>query len=230
MKKNKIDMLKILLLAIFIIGLILLTLTFGRDLTLLLKDPKKFEEWIHSFGTLGILVFIAVQIIQVVIFIIPGEVVQVAGGYLYGTLMGSIYSVIGITIGSLICFLIAKFLGYDFVRSIISEEKLKKFNYVINNPKGEFILFLLFFIPGLPKDALSYISGLTPVKFYNFFLITLFARLPGIVFSACIGANFQSKNYLLAGSISVIALMLFVIGILNKDKIMKKLNRIDKSR
>ncbi|SNX53098.1 TVP38/TMEM64 family protein [Thermoanaerobacterium sp. RBIITD] len=229
MKKDK---RKLILNGILIIAFIFLfvwiLLTYGKDLTYLLKNPVKFERWIKNFGTVGILIFIAIQIIQVVIFVIPGEVVQIAGGYLYGTFFGSIYSIVGITIGSLICFIVARLLGFDFVRNLLSEEKLNKFDYIINNEKGEFVLFLLFFLPGLPKDALSYIAGLTPVKFINFFIITLIARLPGIVISAYIGANLEIKNYTIAIIISIIAILLFTIGLYNKDKVMKKLRDYNK--
>ncbi|ABY95388.1 conserved hypothetical protein [Thermoanaerobacter pseudethanolicus ATCC 33223] len=226
MKINKTNILNLILIVIFVIALIVAMVTFGKNLTILINSPDKFREWIHSFGKLGIIVFIGVQILQVIVFVIPGEVVQIAGGYLYGAFLGTLYSVIGITIGSLICFLIARVLGYNFVRSIVSEEKLKKFDYIINNPKGETILFLLFFIPGMPKDALSYIAGITPVKFYNFFIITLFARLPGIFFSAYIGANLGNKNYFMAGIVAIIAVLLFLIGVNKKDIIMEKLKKL----
>jgi uncharacterized membrane protein YdjX (TVP38/TMEM64 family) len=197
---------------------------YGDYLTYLLKDPAKFEKWILGFGAKGVLVFILIQVLQVVIFIIPGEVVQVAGGYLYGAVLGSLYSLIGITIGSVLCFAIARFLGYEFVRGMISEDKLKKFDYIINNKKGEMGLFIVFLMPGLPKDALSYVAGLTPVKFVNYFLITALARLPGIVISSYIGSNIEHKNYMVSVVVSVIAVILFVIGFLNKDKIIKKIN------
>ncbi|HHY79785.1 MAG TPA: TVP38/TMEM64 family protein [Thermoanaerobacter sp.] len=226
MKMHKTYVINLFLVVIFAITLVVVMATFGRNFVLLIDNPYEFRQWIHSFGKFSVIVFIGVQILQVVIFAIPGEVVQIAGGYLFGTFLGTLYSVIGITIGSLICFLIARVLGYNFVRSIVSEENLKKFDYIINNPKGETILFLLFFIPGMPKDALSYIAGITPVKFYNFFIITLFARLPGIFFSAYIGANLGNKNYFMAGIVAIIAVLLFLIGVYKKDVIMEKLKKL----
>lgn len=223
---SKNNIIHIILIFAFIVALILVTVTFGKNLTIMIKNPERFKEWIHSFGRLGIIVFIAVQILQVVVFVIPGEVVQIAGGYLFGTVLGSIYSVLGITIGSLICFVIVRFLGYNFVRSIVTDESLKKFDNIINNPKSEIVLFLLFFIPGMPKDVLSYIAGITPIRFYNFFIIALFARLPGIVFSAYIGANLESRNYFVALVVSFIAIILFFIGVYKKDVIMEKLRKI----
>ncbi|MDI3310070.1 MAG: TVP38/TMEM64 family protein [Thermoanaerobacterium sp.] len=197
---------------------------YGDYLTYLLKDPAKFEKWILGFGAKGVLVFILIQVLQVVIFIIPGEVVQIAGGYLYGAVLGSLYSLIGITIGSVLCFAIARLLGYEFVRGMLSEDKLKKFDYIINNKKGELGLFIVFLMPGLPKDALSYVAGLTPVRFINYFLITALARLPGIIISSYIGSNIEHKNYMVSAVASVIAVILFVIGFLNKDRIIKKIN------
>jgi uncharacterized membrane protein YdjX (TVP38/TMEM64 family) len=216
----------LLLIVVFVLAILFLSITYGKEITLLVSNPEKFRNWINSFGSLGILVFIGIQVFQVVVFVIPGEVVQVAGGYLYGTILGTLYSVIGITIGSLICFLIARILGYDFVKKIVSEEKLKKFDYIINNPKGETVLFLLFFLPGMPKDALSYIAGITPVKFFNFFIITLFARLPGIFFSAYIGSNLGSKNYFMAALVAVIAVALFLAAVYKRDVIIERLKRI----
>lgn len=218
---------------LFINGLLIAAFTFlffwilfryGDYLTYLLKDPAKFEKWILGFGAKGVLVFILIQVLQVVIFIIPGEVVQIAGGYLYGAVLGSLYSLIGITIGSVLCFAIARLLGYEFVRGMLSEDKLKKFDYIINNKKGELGLFIVFLMPGLPKDALSYVAGLTPVRFINYFLITALARLPGIIISSYIGSNIEHKNYMVSAVASVIAVILFVIGFLNKDRIIKKIN------
>lgn len=140
----KINLWNLLLIVLFVIALGVAVMTFGNNLTVMVSDPERFRNWISSFGRLGVLVFIGVQVLQVVVFVIPGEVVQVAGGYLYGTILGTLYSVIGITLGSLICFSIARILGYDFVKNIVSEEKLKKFDYLINNPKGETVLFCYF--------------------------------------------------------------------------------------
>ncbi|HBT49972.1 MAG TPA: TVP38/TMEM64 family protein, partial [Caldanaerobacter subterraneus] len=120
---------KLLLTLVFVLLILVLSVTYGKEITLLVSNPEKFRNWINSFGSLGVLIFISIQVFQVVVFVIPGEVVQVAGGYLYGTILGTLYSVIGITLGSLICFSIARILGYDFVKNIVSEEKLKKFDY-----------------------------------------------------------------------------------------------------
>ncbi|MGB9780560.1 TVP38/TMEM64 family protein [Caldanaerobacter sp.] len=223
MKNGIVNLLFIL---VFVLAILALSVTYGKEITFLVSNPEKFRNWINSFGSLGVLIFIGIQVFQVVVFVIPGEVVQVAGGYLYGTILGTLYSVIGITLGSLICFSIARILGYDFVKKIVSEEKLKKFDYIINNPKGETVLFLLFFLPGMPKDALSYIAGITPVKFYNFFIIALFARLPGIFFSAYIGANLGNKNYFMAVLVAVVAVVLFLAAVYKRDVIIDKLRRI----
>ncbi|SHF79149.1 Uncharacterized membrane protein YdjX, TVP38/TMEM64 family, SNARE-associated domain [Caldanaerobius fijiensis DSM 17918] len=198
---------------------------YGHYISLLARDPELFRKWIEGYGSKAFLMYILIQIIQVVVFIIPGEVVQIAGGYIYGTILGSILSVIGITIGSLICFEIARILGYSALKKIISPDELSRFDNFINNPKGEMALFLLFLIPGMPKDILSYIAGITPISLYKYLTITFLARLPGIVFSSYIGANLYNKNYVLVISVSAVAIGLFVLGVLKRDYIMERINK-----
>ncbi|WP_051585858.1 TVP38/TMEM64 family protein [Caldanaerobius polysaccharolyticus] len=198
---------------------------YGHSLALLASNPEKFRLWIEGYGSKGFLVYIAVQIVQVVVFVIPGEVIQIAGGYVYGAMMGSILSVVGITLGSVICFEIARVLGYSALKKVISPERLSKLKDFINNPKGEIALFLLFLIPGMPKDALSYVAGVTPISFWKYLFITLLARLPGIVFSSYIGASMYERNFLVVALLSAIAVLLFIAGALKKDYIMKRIGK-----
>jgi len=211
---------KMFFLIIFFIGIFILAYFLGEDIYTLLKDPAKLKEWISDFGTYHILMFILVQIIQVIIFIIPGEVVEIAAGYLFGTTLGSIYSIIGIAIGSFISFFIARFLGYDFVKRVVPKQMFSRWNVFINEEKrGGTVLFLLYSIPGTPKDALAYFAGLTPVGYFKFILITMFARLPAIIFSAYLGANIGNQKYKMALLIAIIAGLFFAIGFIYRDKI-----------
>ena len=211
---------KMFFLIIFFIGIFILAYFLGEDIYTLLKDPAKLKEWISDFGTYHILMFILVQIIQVIIFIIPGEVVEIAAGYLFGTTLGSIYSIIGIAIGSFISFFIARLLGYDFVKRVVPKQMFNRWNVFINEEKrGGTVLFLLYSIPGTPKDALAYFAGLTPVGYLKFIFISMFARLPAIVFSAYLGANIGDQKYKMALLIAIIAGLFFTIGFIYRDKI-----------
>jgi uncharacterized membrane protein YdjX (TVP38/TMEM64 family) len=206
--------------------LIFFSIKYGSEITRLVSNPKKFRDFILSYGELSSLVFILFQVIQVVIAFIPGEVVQIAGGYIYGTLLGTLYSLIGITAGCVIVFFTVRLLGFHLVKQLVSENKLQKFYDLINKPGSELVIFLLFFLPGLPKDVLVYICGLTPVKPLQFFIIIIAARLPAMVGASFIGANIQRENYYTAITITVISCVLFVIGFLFKDKIIAIIKKV----
>jgi uncharacterized membrane protein YdjX (TVP38/TMEM64 family) len=190
------------------------------------SHPEKFKEFVDSYGSLSAVVYILLQAAQIVVAVIPGEVVQIAGGYAFGTFLGTLYSVLGAILGTLIVFYATRLLGYSIVRRFVSAEKLAKFDFLINNPKSEIILLLLFMIPGIPKDTLTYIAGLTPVKPLRFLLISMLGRFPGLWGSAYIGANLQEKDYLPVWILSGVSVVLFVAGLLLKDKIIGKMNRL----
>ena len=214
---------QLFLFILFIGAIVALTILYAPAITRLVGNPDHFRQFIDSYGGLSILVFIGFQVLQVIIAAIPGEFVQIAGGYIFGTVLGSLYSVIGIMIGAVIAFFTARLLGYRVIAALISQANIDKFSFLLNNKKGEMIVFLLFLIPGLPKDILVYIAGLSPLKPLRFFVIFLTARLPGLVGSSLIGANIQQKNYVFALVIFIVACVLFMIGLFSKDLIMRKL-------
>ncbi|ADQ46630.1 SNARE associated Golgi protein-related protein [Caldicellulosiruptor kronotskyensis 2002] len=223
-RKNLSIVLNIIAIAGFILLATAVAIRYSHFLVNIVSNPQKFKSWVLSFGHLGVLVFILTQILQVIISAIPGEAVQISGGYLYGTLLGTVYSLIGIMIGSVCVFYITRLLGFGLVRKIVSEEKLRKFYSLINSPKGEIAIFLLFLIPGLPKDILTYIAGLSPIKPLRFFAIVAIARLPGIFFSSYIGSSLEEKNYTMAIVVSAAAAILFVLGVVYRDKIIKTIH------
>ena len=215
----------IIMLVVFLSLVAYISFKFGPAITRLMSRPEKFNEFVHAYGSTSALVYILIQTAHVIIVVIPGEIVQIAGGYAFGTFFGTLYSLIGIIVGTLIVFVATRLVGYSLIRAFVSPKKLKKFDFLINSSKSEIALFVLFLIPGLPKDTLVYISGLTPVKPWRFLLICTIARFPGLWGSAYIGAHLQKKDYVPVWIMSGLALMLFVVGILIKDKIIARLHR-----
>ncbi len=210
---------QIVLAALFIGSIIYATIRFGPELTRLVSDPHKFREHILSFGKWSAVVFMLFQVLQVVIAVIPGEPIQIAGGYIFGTLWGTVYSTLGITVGYIIVFTCVKLFGYPLVKTFVPEKELEKFSTLMNNPKLETTIFLLFLIPGIPKDILVYVAGLTPIKPFLFFIIITFARFPAMLGSSYIGAKIESSQYSIAITVSVIASILFVLGYIYKKRI-----------
>ena len=215
----------IVMLGVFLILVVYISARFGPAITRLMSHPERFKEFIDSYGPASALLYILIQAVHVIIVFIPGEIVQIAGGYAFGTFFGTLYSLIGIIVGTLIVFFATRLAGYSLVRAFVSPGRLERFDYLINSPKSEIALFVLFLIPGVPKDTLVYISGLTPIKPWRFLLICTIARFPGLWGSAYIGANLQRKDYAPVWIMSGLALVLFVVGILTKDKIIGRLHR-----
>jgi uncharacterized membrane protein YdjX (TVP38/TMEM64 family) len=209
----------IILAALFVGSIVYATIRFGPELTKLVSDPHKFREYVLSFGPWSAVVFMLFQVLQVVIAVIPGEPVQIAGGYIFGTVLGTVYSTLGITAGYIIVFTSVKLFGFPLVKKLVPEKELEKCSALINSPKLETTIFLLFLIPGIPKDILVYIAGLTPIKPVLFFIIITFARFPAMLGSSFIGAEIQSSQYLIAIIVSVIASILFVLGYIYKQRI-----------
>jgi len=224
--KKRFPLVQVIVVAAVLGLLVFASIKYAPALTRLMSKPEKFKEFLDSYGTASALIFILLQALQIVIAVIPGEVVQIAGGYAFGTFFGTLYSVSGTVLGTLVVFFATRLLGYSLVKMFVPQKKLDRFNFLMNNPKSEIAIFILFLIPGIPKDALTYIAGLTPIKPLRFVLIATVARFPGLWGSAYIGANLEKKNYLMVWIFSAVALVLFVTGLLMKDKIIDRVHRL----
>lgn len=211
--------LKVALFILFIGLVVFVSFRFTPEIMRIIGNTDKFKDYILSFGARGILVFILLQIAHIIIVVIPGELVQIGGGYIFGTVMGSVYTLTGMFIGTVIVFFSTRLFGYSIIEIFLPRKSLDKFNFIINSPKSEIIMFLLYLIPGIPKDTLTYIAGLTPIHPGKFLLLSTVARLPGILGSCYIGANLETKNYKVVIIVSSIAVILFVLGMIYQEKI-----------
>ncbi len=206
-------------LALFLSLLIYFAINQGSKISELAMDPVAFKAYLNSFGSLSVLVFIGLQVCQVLVAPIPGEVIQLAGGFVFGTFKGAFYSVLGISLGGLATFYVARFLGTPVLKMFISDKTFQKYELMINSTRAEVIIFILFLIPGSPKDVLTYMAGITPVKPGRFIISTTVARFPGILMSAYIGANLQSKNMTVVIIATAVAVILFLLGVLYRDRL-----------
>jgi uncharacterized membrane protein YdjX (TVP38/TMEM64 family) len=216
---------------IFFVGtVVFVTVMYAAPLTRFFSNANQLGEYLASFGMWGAAVFVLLQAVQVVIAPIPGEVTQFAGGFIYGTIPGTLFSIIGILIGSAVVFGLGRWFGLPLLKVIMPEKTFQKFGFLLNHPKTELVILILFLIPGSPKDLLTYIAGLTPVKPLHFFIAAMVARFPGILLSSYIGAHVEAKAYGPVIVATVIALGLFVAGVLLQDRIVPLLkHRKEKS-
>ncbi|PRR79046.1 TVP38/TMEM64 family inner membrane protein YdjZ [Clostridium liquoris] len=212
-----------IILAIFSLVFIYIGYEYFLKYFSILRDPNKIKSAIMAYGKYSVFAFLVLQIIQVIVFFIPGEIIQVAGGYIFGTIYGSIISLIGITLGGIIVYLISSLYGKPFVRKVISQKQLKFFNKILRFGSINYVVFLLYLIPGIPKDALAYICGISDIKFKNFVIYSTAGRVPCIFISAYFGAKITSGDVSVLITIAVVMTILFVIGVLKGEKIIRNL-------
>ncbi len=210
----------VVLLAIIAV-LAAISVRYAVPLTRFFSNASLLGEYLASFGIWGGAVFVLLQAGQVVIAPIPGEVTQFAGGFIYGTIPGTLLSIIGILIGSVVVFGLGRWFGLPLLKVVIPGKTLEKFSFLLNHPRTELVILILFLIPGSPKDLLTYVAGLTPVKPLHFFVAAMVARFPGILLSSYIGAHVEAKAYGPVVVASIIALGLFVAGVLMQDRIVR---------
>jgi uncharacterized membrane protein YdjX (TVP38/TMEM64 family) len=175
----------------------------------LITDREWIAATVASYGWAAPLMFIGVQIVQVLAAPVPGEATGFIGGYIFGTLPGFIYSSIGLGIGSLINFGIGRFLGERFIRHLIPEEKFKRIDRMANR-QGIIAIFFMFIIPGFPKDYLSLALGLTTLPLKIFAILAVVGRMPGTLVLSLKGASLYEQNYLLLTVVAAVCLVIAV--------------------
>lgn len=157
-------------------------------------DPRNLKQFILSYGNFAPIVFVLVQALQVVFAPIPGEVTGFVGGLLFGTIKGTLLSSLGLTLGSLLAFFLSRWLGMRFVEGVVKREYVDAFNNFISH-KGLGLAFVLYLIPGFPKDSLCYLLGLTHIRVIDFILMNAVGRLPGTLMLSVQGNAFGHAEY-----------------------------------
>jgi len=209
-----------------VIGLILIGAFLFRDeLTGIFRNPGSLEAWITGLGAQARAIFVAVQTFQVVIFIVPGEVVQIAGGYLFGIWEGALWSTLGIAIGAGVNYWVGRVAGRAFIERFLSGRALERFSRIAQSPKARLGFFLLFVIPGIPKDVLCYVAGGALMGFAGFLAISTIGRLPGILGSAVIGGTAAQEQWAVSLAVLAIATLLFLLGLIFRRRIEKLVAR-----
>jgi len=165
------------------------------DLFQHLSDHEALVRTMRQSGFRGPLVCIGIQFLQVVVFVIPGEITQVAAGYVFGAWFGFLYSVIGIMLGSAFDYAFARQVGRPVMEKLVGAERLARIDAALETHKGRSALFLLFLLPGMPKDAMSYGAGLTRWGIGEFVLVSGLARTPALFFSTLIGSQLYDRDY-----------------------------------
>ena len=230
-RKNKVKIFKIFLTIIVLslfLGIIIYLFPIMRDLSTL-EGQIAFKENVENSGVLGMLSLFGLQVAQIFLIIVPGEPIEILAGMCYGSLWGTVFIMVSACIISTSIFLLVRKFGRKFVYDFCDKKKVEKIenSKVFQNPKKiEFIMLILFLIPGTPKDLLVYVAGLLPIKPLKFIIISTFARFPSVITSTLAGeqlaiGDWKMSIILYVAILILVALAVFIINKFDKDKITK---------
>ena len=167
------------------------------------QSREQLRIYLESWGGWGPAIFIWLQALQVVIAPVPGELTGVVGGFVFGTTPSVAYSTVGLTVGSMVAFLVARIIGLPFVRLVVTQETLNRFHFVTER-KGIVYSLVLFIVPGFPKDILCYLLGLSSMSFLSFILVCGLGRIPGTVMLSFSGAAVYDEDWRLLAILIIV--------------------------
>ncbi len=218
---------------IFLVLFLILSIVLCINLTPIIQSltengvRESFQKYIGNMGFGGVLIMLGIQILQVVIAFIPGEPVEILMGILFGTFGGLAVSMVGCAIASALVFFAMRKFGKPLFEVFFDTEKMERFRFLQNSQKLELLIFLLFFIPGTPKDVLTYFAPLTPIKMRDFLLISTFARIPSIITSTYAGSTILEGNLLKTVIAFSVTAILGIAGILIGNRLTDRKNKED---
>ena len=203
--------LSVLAIVIFVLLSAALAWFVGRPIIRFARQPEQFRAWVDSHGAWGPLAYAAMVFLQVVVAVIPGEPLEIAGGYAFGAWVGTLLCLAGAVLGSAAVFAVVRKWGVPLVDVFFPQDKLDKLTFLKTSPKRTALLWLVFTVPGTPKDLLCYFAGLTDLPWGTWLLIATVGRLPSIVTSTVGGSALGEQNY--RAAVIAFALALAVAGV-----------------
>ena len=224
------DLIKLVGLVVFIVLITAIVVAIWPTLSIVF-EPGGVEtliELITSQGPLGVLILLGMQLLQIIVAFIPGEVVQIAAGMMYGPLRGSVVILVGCVLSSMVVYELVHKLGAPFVRSMVGEKQLLKFRQFELSGKFGVTVFILFLIPGFPKDVLTYIVPLSDMNLRTFLLLSTIGRTPGVIISTYAAAGLADGNIVTSVIIFVVAALIAIIVLLLRNRIIDAISRHSK--
>lgn len=186
------------------------------------SEPEHFREWISSLGFLGDAAYVLLVVLQVVVALIPGEPIEILGGYAFGILRGTALYLIGAFIGSVIVFLFVRKFGRIAAETFFSKEKIDSLKILQTSPKRTLIFSVIFTVPGTPKDLLAYFAGLTDMKLSTWLIIAAFGRIPSAITSTISGSALGDGKYISVVVTLAVTLVLSLAGLLVYKLVIKE--------
>ncbi|OYR85800.1 TVP38/TMEM64 family protein, partial [Halorubrum distributum] len=207
--------------AVLAVGLYVLVSRYAGFIT----DAEALRTWLDQFGIFAPIVFIGIQALQVIVAPIPGQVVALVAGYLFGSFWGTVYSLTGVLIGSAVAFSLSKRYGRSFVENVIHEDVIERFDGSVDTV-GIPGLFAFVIIPGLPDDAICFLSGLTKWSLPTFIGVIAVGRLPAYVLTVYAGGELASGRFLSAMALVALVVAASAVGYYKQEAVRDLVERV----
>jgi len=217
--KRAVEILKFALLIFIVVGLPVYLIVFRQDLWQSFKSPQDVRDFIDIYHGKSFLIMLAAQIVQIVIAVLPGQAVEFATGFMFPFWEGLIIMVLGSLIGSAICYWLARILGANMINFLFGEGKVGKVLQKIESKKGYLGIFIIYLIPGVPKDVLNYVAGLTDMEFLPFLIMSNAARIPAVSVTLLVGTHTFNGEWTLVAILIGAVLVLCLVGYIFRNRI-----------
>ena len=188
----------------------------------------RLVERVRNAGVGGVFILLGMQFLQIIVAFIPGEVVQLAAGLMYGPWLGTVIILIGCVISSAIIYKLVHALGAPFVQSMVSTEHLEKFRSFEKSGKLDVVVFVLFLIPAMPKDVFTYLVPLTDMKMGRFLTLATIGRIPGVLASTYVAHGLSQGDMVGPIVIVVVVAVIALIAVVFRDRIMSAFDKKDR--
>ena len=202
--------------------LVLLCAVIGRPMVRFASDPDKFRDWVEGHGVWGMLAYMGMVAVQVLAALIPGEPLEIAGGYAFGAVKGTLLCLLAASLGSAAVICLVRRYGMRLVEVFFPKEKIQSLRFLRSSPKRTLLFLLIFMLPGTPKDLLCYYAGLTDIKLPVLLIICSLGRLPSIVTSTAGGDALGTESYLFAVIIFAATFVLSALGLFIYNMLCKR--------
>ena len=194
------------------------------------ENPEAFRTWIDSMGIWGRLAYVGMNIFQVLVAVVPGGPLEIAGGYAFGHFEAMLLCIAGMAIGNALVFILVRSFGYKLVEAFFPVEKIRELKFLSSSKKRNVLLAFLFLVPGTPKDLIAYFCGLTDIPFWTFMLIATFCRIPAVWISSLGGNAAGEKSYVSSVVILALIVLFTLIGIGTYALVVRHHNKDRKSK
>lgn len=219
---------KLFILLFIIIGLPVLLYFTCRD-TLFNKEwLADLPGFIMQYKRHAAAVLTGMQILQVIICIIPGQPIQLAASYLFGVVKGYLLSIVGAVIGAFIAFYLARVLGRDALETIFGKGKVDDYHRKLNSGRGLTAVLLIYLIPGVPKDLVAYVAGISDMRVRPFLIVSTIGRSPGMIGSLLTGYFLSSRNYAAIAVLAVITAVILIICFVKRKQLVAMLDDLER--